>query len=108
MPKSLIAASTLIAIFTLAIPALAQENQNPTPESPASKPTAKSSSNTVPQDTTPTGPIIIAPQSSHEGRVLFDQKRYAEAKPWLEKACNLGNTDSCGLLSDLYYYGHGG
>jgi hypothetical protein len=39
---------------------------------------------------------------------LFDQKRYAEAKPWLEKACNLGNTDSCGLLADFYYYGYGG
>jgi TPR repeat protein len=108
MPKSLITASALIAIFTLTRPALVQEDQSPAPESPASKPATKPSPNTVPKDTTPTGPIIIAPQSSHEGRVLFDQKRYAEAKPWLQKACNLGNTDSCGLLGDLYYYGNGG
>ena len=50
---------------------------------------------------------IIAPQSARAGRALFDQKRYSEAKPFLEKACNIGNMDSCGLLGDLYYFGHG-
>src|ERR1700739_1010778 len=93
MLRSLAAMSALIAVLTLMPAAAAQEGESPAPESPAAK--------------KPAGPIIIAPESSKEGRAFFDQKRYAEAKPLLEKACNLGNLDSCGLLADLYYYGYG-
>ena len=89
MRRSLIVAFALILL--LAPAAMPQEQEN-----------------AVPKDTGPPAPVIIAPQSSRAGRAFFDQKRYAEAKPLLEKACNIGNADSCGLLGDLYYYGYGG
>jgi hypothetical protein len=87
MRRSLIAASALIAVLTLAPAALAQQDDSPAPETTPAKPAAKPPANTVnagdtvpaanpvPKDTTPAGPIIIAPKSSREGRTLFDQKR---------------------------------
>ncbi|MGA7318306.1 MAG: hypothetical protein WBX22_30565, partial [Silvibacterium sp.] len=99
MPRSLIAAFALMTVLIRVPAAVAQEQENGGVSGTAPlKPTEGLNG----------PPIIIAPQSSREGRAFFDQKRYAEAKPLLEKACNLGNADSCGLLSDLYYYGHGG
>src|SRR5580704_10570959 len=94
MHRGVIAAAALIVALSLAPTAIGQQSQSPAPTP-------------MPGETPEAGPIIIAPQSSRAGRALFDQKRYAEAKPLLEKACNLGNFDSCALLGDLYYYGYG-
>jgi TPR repeat protein len=90
--RSMIAVAALIAVFLFAPAAMPQEQENAAPK----------------ENPKPAAPVTIAPQSSKEGRALFDRKRYAEAKPLLEKACNIGNADSCGLLGDLYYYGWGG
>jgi TPR repeat protein len=95
MHRGVIAAAVLMAVLSLAPIAIPQQSQSPVPN-PASGENPEA------------GPTIIAPQSSRAGRALFDQKRYAEAKPLLEKACNLGNADSCGLLGDYYFYGYGG
>jgi TPR repeat protein len=95
MHRGVIAAAALIVALSLAPTAIGQQSQSPAPTP-------------MPGETPEAGPIIIAPQSSRAGRALFDQKRYAEAKPLLEKACNLGNADSCGLLGDFYFYGYGG
>ena len=77
MHRSLVAMSALVAVLTLVPAAITQQQENPVPKSPAPKETPR--------------PLIIAPQSSKEGRALLEQKRYAEAKPLLEKACGLGN-----------------
>jgi len=95
MHRGVIASAALIVALSLASTAVGQQSQSAAP-------------NAAPGETPEAGPIIIAPQSSKAGRALFDQKRYAEAKPLLEKACNLGNADSCGLLGDFYFYGYGG
>ena len=95
MRRGVIATAALMAVLSLTPAAIPQQSQSPV-ATPA------------PGETSEAGPTIIAPQSSRAGRALFDQKRYSEAKPLLEKACNLGNADSCGLLGDFYFYGYGG
>ncbi|MGA7314947.1 MAG: hypothetical protein WBX22_13330 [Silvibacterium sp.] len=99
MHRSLSVASALIAV--LRSTSLAQQE-----EKPVSNPESPGRESSAPNETPTPEPIILVPERSRPGRRLFEQKRDREAKPWLEKACNLGNMDSCGLLSDLYYDGY--
>jgi hypothetical protein len=42
-----------------------------------------------------------------EGGALYDSKRYEEARPLFQKACDGGNMDGCNSLGFLYLEGHG-
>ena len=41
-------------------------------------------------------------------KVLFDQKRFSEARPLFEQACAAGSWDSCDTLTVMYILGLGG
>jgi uncharacterized protein len=43
-----------------------------------------------------------------QAKVLFDQKRFSEARPLLEQACAAGRWDSCDTLTAMYILGLGG
>jgi TPR repeat protein len=43
-----------------------------------------------------------AVERANEGQALYDQQRYQEAKPILEKACNGGETAACVTLGAIY------
>ena len=48
-----------------------------------------------------------AGERSNEGQALYDLKRYEEARPLFQKACDGGNMSGCGNLGNLYYFGQG-
>jgi TPR repeat protein len=43
-----------------------------------------------------------------QAKVLFDQKRFSEARPLLEQACAAGSWDSCDTLTIMFIGGLGG
>jgi len=43
-----------------------------------------------------------------QAKVLFDQKRFSEARPLLEQACAAGSWDSCDTLTVMFIGGLGG
>lgn len=43
-----------------------------------------------------------------QAKILFDQKRFTEARPLLQQACAAGRWDSCDTLTIMYILGLGG
>jgi len=93
---------------------------HPSPSSPAAKPlTADWSTAQLPPP--PPGYHLVKPkgnaktpvqQSStveieKQANALYDQKRYEEAKPLFQKACESGNLSGCNSEAILYDYGRG-
>ena len=53
-------------------------------------------------------PPSIDQQIYPQGRALFNQKKFAEARPLLSKACASGKWDACDMLTIMYVVGLGG
>lgn len=45
--------------------------------------------------------------TTKQARVLFDQKRYAEALPLVQKSCSAGDPEGCAMLGGMYFFGWG-
>lgn len=53
-------------------------------------------------------PPSMDQQIYQQGRALFNQKRFVEARPLLGKACASGKWDACDMLTIMYVAGLGG